>query len=80
MDSSDLQHALQLHFTLAMYALTRRQNSIRKLNDEIFHGNSQAAQANNTVTRPGYIRAYLFMDTPSHPINTKVKAKLAKLF
>ena len=50
MDSSNLQHALQLHFTLAMYALTRRQNSVRKLNDEIFHGNSQA-QANNTVTR-----------------------------
>ena len=79
MDSSDLQHALQLHFTLAMYALTRRQNSVRKLNNEIFHGNSQA-QANNNVTRPGYIRAYLFMDTPSHPINTKVIAKLAKLF
>ena len=79
MDSSNLQHALQLHFRLAMYALTRRQNSVRKLNDEIFHGNSQA-QANNTVTRPGYIRAYLFTDTPSHPINTKVKAKLAKLF
>jgi hypothetical protein len=79
MDSSDLQHALQLHFTSAMFALTRRQNSAHKLNDEIFQVNSQA-QANNTVTRPGYIRAYLFTDTPSHPINTKVKAKLAKLF
>ena len=63
MDSSDLQHVLQLHFTLAMYALTRRQNSVRKLNDEIFHGNSQA-QANNTVTRPGYIRAYLLRIRP----------------
>jgi len=29
MDSSDLQHALQLHFTPAMYALTQRQNSAR---------------------------------------------------
>ena len=51
MDSSDLQHALQLHFKPAMHALTQRQNSARKLNDEIFQVNSQA-QANNTVTRP----------------------------
>ena len=29
MDSSGLQHALQLHFTPAMYALTQRQNSAR---------------------------------------------------
>jgi hypothetical protein len=33
MDSSDLQHALQLHFTPAMYTLTRHQNTARKLND-----------------------------------------------
>jgi len=63
MDSSNLQHALQLYFTLAMYALARRQNSVRKLNDEIFQGNSQA-QANNTVTRPRYIRAYLLRIRP----------------
>ena len=63
MDSSNLEHALHLHFTLAMYALARRQNSAHKLNDEIFHGNSQA-QANNTVTRPGFIRAYLLRIRP----------------
>ena len=63
MDSSDLQHALQLQFTSAMFALTRHQNSAHKLNDEIFQVNSQA-QANNTVTWPGYIRAYLLRIRP----------------
>jgi hypothetical protein len=60
-----------------MYALARRQNSAHKLNDEIFQGNSQA-QANNTVTRPGIHQGIPITDTPSHPINTKVKVKLEK--
>ena len=33
MDSSELQHALQLHFMLAMHTLTRRHNTARKLSD-----------------------------------------------
>jgi hypothetical protein len=49
MDSSDLQHALQLHFTPAMYTLTRHQNTARKLNAGIFQGNRRQADkyANN---------------------------------
>jgi|GEM_PF-2002275 len=48
MDSSDLQHALQLHFTPAMYTLTRHQNTARKLND----GNkSQADKYTNIQLR-----------------------------